>query len=227
MIRLFCGYEPRESIGFHVFVSSVIERASEPVSIVPLTNMSMPTGTNAFTVSRFMVPWLMQFKGRAIFADASDMLMLGDVADLDALFDPAYAVQVVKHPTYQTRNKIKYRGTPLETINTEYPRKNWASLMLVNCEHPAWACMTPDELVRRPMIDLLQLSNIQDDQIGSLPACWNVLVDEGQDDANAKLLHWTAGIPAFAHYQNALRSADWFREFNEMSGIKPAGARHV
>lgn len=218
MIRLFCGYEPREAIGFHVFVASVIERASEPVNIVPLTNMSMPKGTNAFTVSRFLVPWLMQFRGRAIFADASDMLMLGDVAELDALFDPAFAVQVVKHPTYRTRHKIKYRGTALETINTEYPRKNWASLMLVNCDHPAWAGMTPDALVQTPMIDLLQLRHIPDDQIGALPDGWNRLVDEGHPVEGAKLLHWTAGIPGFEAYRDAPGADDWRKARRAMEG---------
>lgn len=209
MIHLFCGYESREAIGFHVFVESVLRLASEPVSIIPMSNMSMPRGSNAFTVSRFMVPYLMGFRGRAIFADASDMLMLADVAELDSLFDHAFAVQVVKHPTYQTRHKIKYRGTELETINTEYPRKNWASLMLVNCDHQAWAGMTPTEMVRRPVLDLLQLRHVAEEQIGELPDCWNRLVDEGHPVDGAKLMHWTAGIPGFEAYRHAPGSDAW------------------
>ena len=92
MIRLFAGYETREAVGFHVFAHSVIERASKPIVITPLSAMSMPQGSNAFTLSRFLVPWLCGFKGHAIFADASDMLCLADIAELDALFDPNYAV---------------------------------------------------------------------------------------------------------------------------------------
>lgn len=218
MIHLFCGYEAREAIGFHVFVASVIERASEPVNIIPLAAMSMPRGTNAFTVSRFLVPWLMQFRGRAIFADASDMLMLGDVAELQALFDPACAVQVVKHPNYQTRHKIKYRGTALETVNTEYPRKNWASLMLVNCEHPAWERMTPSALVNMPVLDLLQLRHVPDEQIGALPDCWNRLVDEGHSTDGVKLMHWTAGIPGFDCYRDAPGSEAWHAARRSMEG---------
>ena len=218
MIHLFCGYEQREAIGFHVFVASVIERASEPVNVIPLTAMSMPRGTNAFTVSRFMVPYLMGFRGRAIFADASDMLMLGDISELVALFDSDFAVQVVKHPDYQTRHKIKYRGTALETINTEYPRKNWASLMLVNCEHTAWAGMTPSELVKRPVLDLLQLRNVPDEAIGALPDEWNRLVDEGHPVEGAKLLHWTAGIPGFDAYEDAPGADLWHAEREAMEG---------
>ncbi len=138
MIHLFCGYDRREGVGFQVFVRSVIERASQPVAIYPLSSMGLPEGSNAFTLSRFLVAQLMGFKGHAIFADASDMLMLADVAELDALFDPQYAVQVVKHPQYKSRHKLKYRGTSMECPNTNYDRKNWASLQIVNAEHPAW-----------------------------------------------------------------------------------------
>lgn len=226
MIRLFCGYEAKESPGFHVFVHSVVKRASVPVSIIPLASMGLPEGSNSFTMSRFLVPWLCRFKGRAIFADASDMLMLGDVAELDRLFDDRFAVQVVKHADYETQHPRKYIGTELECENRNYSRKNWASVMLVNCEHALWGTSDPAKLSKSEPIKWLQMCGGRD-QIGDLPSCWNVLVDEGQDDTGAKILHWTAGIPSFAHYQNARRSADWFSEFHEMSGMKPAGARHV
>jgi hypothetical protein len=43
-------------------------------------------------LSRFLVPWLCNFKGHAIFADGSDMICLADIAELDSLFDPSKAV---------------------------------------------------------------------------------------------------------------------------------------
>lgn len=217
MIKLFCGYEARESAGFHTFVHSVVARASQPVSIVPLAGLGLPQGSNAFTLSRFLVPHLMGFKGRAIFADASDMLMLGDVAELDALFDPSKAVQVVKHPDYMSEHPRKYVGTEMECQQSNYPRKNWASLMLMNCGHRAWHGMTPGDVSDSDALGLLQLGNCDDEEIGDLATEWNVLIDEGQPDAGAKLLHWTAGIPVFKHYQNARRSKDWFAEFDAMS----------
>jgi len=212
VINLFCGYEAREALGFHVFVSSVLARASKLVNIVPLAAEGMPQGSNAFTVSRFLVPYLMGFKGHAIFADASDMLMLGDVAELDALFDDRFAVQVVKHATYRTRHPRKYMGTPLETINADYPRKNWASLMLINCAHPDWSAAGPVWLPRVGPLPCLQFANCPDDHIGELPDCWNRLADEGHQVEGAKLLHWTAGIPGFAEYRNAPGAELWHAE---------------
>lgn len=227
MIDLFCGYDKREAAGFHTFCSSVLERATQPVSIHPLASMGLPHGSNDFTLSRFLVPYLMGFQGHAIFVDACDMLMLGDVAELDALFDPAYAVQVVKHPLYVSQHTRKYVGTDMECEQTNYERKNWTSVMLLNCGHHSWSegiwAMTPREIARWPAIKLLQLSNVDDDAIGALPPEWNVLIDEGQERAGAKLLHWTAGIPTFKHYRNARASAEWFAEFESMTNCMQEG----
>lgn len=207
MITIFCGYDAREAIGFHVFAQSVIARASVPVALVPLAAMGLPQGSNAFTLSRFLIPFLMGYRGRAIFADASDMLMLGDVAELAELFDPTFAVQVVKRENYSTKHKIKYRGTLMECPNVDYPRKNWASLMLMNCGHQSWQGMGPDDIALWKPLDLLQLQWI--DAIGELPEAWNRIVDEGQPVEGAKLMHWTAGVPGLAHYTDAPGAEHW------------------
>jgi hypothetical protein len=221
-IQLFCGYDVREAVGFHVFAHSVIARASKPVSIRPLSSMGLPEGSNSFTMSRFLVPFLTGFKGHAIFADACDMLMLGDVAILDSLFDPSKAVQVVQHPNYISQHSRKYVGTPMECEQSNYARKNWASLMIFNCEHRAWRD-SHQFLTLLPAVTHLGLSGFAEEEIGALPPVWNVLIDEGQDDTDAKVLHWTAGIPTFRHYRNARRSADWFREFDAMTGAMQHG----
>lgn len=209
MIHLFCGYDPREAIGWHVFVASVLDRATQPVAIHRLDACGLKQGTNAFTYSRFLVPWLMSGEGRAIFADAADMLMLADVAELDALFDDSRAVQVVKHPSYRTRHPIKYVGTTMQCPNLSYARKNWASLMLLNCAHRRWAGLDPAAIEARRGLDLLQFAGIPDDEIGALPDTWNRLVDEGHAVEGAKVLHWTAGIPGFPHYAGAPAAAAW------------------
>lgn len=216
MIRLFCGYDVREAIGFHVFVHSVIEHASQPVQIVPLAARGMPEGSNAFTFSRFLVPYLCDFKGHAIFMDASDMLMLADVAELDALFDSQYAVQCVQHPAYKTRHPIKYRGTSMQCPNVNYPRKNWASVMLMNCEHQAWRGLVPEMLHVAADQRMLRLDDVSPGDIGLLHPRWNVLVDEGQPIDGAAVLHYTAGIPAFPAYRDGPGAEQWLRAADRM-----------
>lgn len=219
MINLFCGHDQREAIGWHVFAQSVIARASAPVALIPLSSMGLSHGSNAFTLSRFLIPWIMDFKGHAIFADASDMLMLGDLAELDSLFDHLYAVQVVKHERYNTKHKIKYRGTDMECPNMDYPRKNWTSLMILNCEHPSWSSFSPVSMDKLPLLDCLQLKNCQDSEIGELPDCWNRLVDEGHEIQGAKLMHWTAGVPGFQYYSQAPGAPIWHSERAAMESV--------
>lgn len=223
MIRLFCGYDEREAIGLHVFVHSVLEHASQPVQIIPLAARGMPQGSNAFTYSRFLVPHLCDFKGHAIFMDASDMLMRADVAELDALFDPAFAVQCVQHPTYKTRHPIKYRGTSMQCPNRDYARKNWTSVMIMNCEHSYWRPLDSRTLQSVAGLSLLQLgglrladTNREPREVDSLPDKWNRLVDEGQSVDGAAVLHYTAGIPAFPAYRTTPGADEWLRTADRM-----------
>jgi len=220
-VHLFCGFDEREALGFHVFFNSVLEHATEPVSIHPLDARGMPEGSNAFTYSRFLVPWMMSFEGHAIFADACDMLMLGDIRELDALFDPAFAVQVVQHPNYRTQHPIKYLGTSMQCPNRDYPRKNWASLMLLNCAHPYWRALSPDTLAAHVGLPLLQLSGWgeKDPEIGALPDAWNRLADEGQPVDGARLLHWTAGMPGFDRYRDAPGADQWRAQLERMHEV--------
>jgi lipopolysaccharide biosynthesis glycosyltransferase len=208
MIRLFAGYDQREAVGFHVFASSVIRRASAPVAITAVQDVGPTDGSNTFTYARYKVAEMCGFKGWAIFADACDMLCLGDIAELWDLQDERCAVQVVKH-SYNTRNPLKYLGTPMLCRNLDYPRKNWSSLMLINCAASEW------RLCEAGMKAHL-FTGFSEERIGALPPTWNCLVDEGQPHEDAKLLHWTTGIPGFSLYNAACRAEDWHAEHEFM-----------
>ncbi len=218
-MKLFLGYDKREAIGFHVFMSSLLRYASVPVSIHPLGSCGLPEGSNTFTKSRFLVPFLCGFQGLAVFADASDMLVLDDIADLQRFSDPTKAVWVVRHVDYESRHARKYVGTDMECENHNYPRKNWASLMVINCAHPGWRGMTPEIAAALDPIDLLQFAFLADSEIGELPDRWNRLADEGHQIEGAALLHWTAGVPAFDHYRNAPGARLWHLEKQTMETV--------
>jgi lipopolysaccharide biosynthesis glycosyltransferase len=204
MIRIFTGWDKREEIGWHTFTSSVLHNTKHAVMFAPVEG-DQQDGSNTFTYARFMVPTLCGHKGWALFADGADMLVTGDIAELWELRDPSFAMQCVKHE-YKTKHPRKYIGTDMESPNVMYPRKNWASLMLINCEHDAWRRL---EFFEQKPSDAIRLKWLAADEIGSLPAVWNWLVDEYGEEKNAKLLHWTAGIPAFPHYVNAPMADEW------------------
>jgi hypothetical protein len=210
---LFCGYDPRESAGYHNFCQSVIESTKQPVQFIPLTG-NQGDGTNAFTYARFKVPELCGFSGFAIFADAADMLALGDVGQLWELRDKKYALQCVKHD-YKTRFKRKYLGTELEAPNEDYPRKNWSSLVIWNCGHEAHK-RHRHELNSANGAFLHRFAWLDDEEIGSLPREWNWLADEHGVNKEAKLLHFTTGIPGFLAYRDTPHANEWLSSAERM-----------
>jgi len=210
MITIYTGFDPREQYGWHTFASSVMHRTREAVAFVPLSGPQR-NGSNAFTYARFMVPFLSRHRGWAIFADACDMVCRADISELFDLQDHAYAVQVVKHD-YKTMYPQKYVGTEMESPNVDYHRKNWASLMLINCEHPAWRRLDMADMISSPGQDLLRFAFLNDHEIGELPRVWNWLADEDGENDSAKIVHWTTGIPAFPHYADAPMADVWAAE---------------
>lgn len=221
MIDLFTGYDPREAVGWHVFTHSVLERTSSPVAFHPLLHRhhaAARAGSNDFTFSRFLIPYFMGWSGTAIFVDGCDMLCRGDIAELEALRETRMAVQVVKHD-YETRHPIKYAGTSMECGNPDYVRKNWASVMVINCFNMAWRRITPATIGNFKPLDLLGLRFIEDDRIGALPPEWNWLADEFGENAAAKLLHWTAGIPMMPNYAEAPHAREWFAVQGAANGL--------
>lgn len=213
MLKVFVGYDPRESIGFHVFCDSLIRHSSRPLEIIPLSGQQRD-GTNAFTYSRFLVPYLCGFKGTALFVDGSDMLIKADIAGLFALADPAYAVQVVKHE-YQTKHPTKYIGTSMQCDNRDYSCKNWSSVILWNCEHT-------HNFITQATIDISTGKWLHSFQwigrahMGDLHSEWNHLVGEQEYNPDAKLIHYTLGIPAIPHYANCDYAEDWFAARDRM-----------
>jgi lipopolysaccharide biosynthesis glycosyltransferase len=216
-VRIFVGYDSREAVAYHTFCQSVLENASVPVSFTPLALKTLPDyiethsdGSNAFIYSRFLTPYLCGFKGWALFADG-DMICREDIAKLWALRDPSKAVMVAKHD-YQTKASQKYLGNK----NQNYPRKNWSSVVLWNCDHPAHQILTPAFLMQQTGAYLHRFSWLEDDLIGEFPLEWNWLVTEYPENEQAKLLHYTLGTPCFKDYKDADSSPLWY-DYHERS----------
>ena len=210
MLSVYFGHDERARSGTTVFVQSVIAHAGEPLALIPITRAGFPgtpEGSNAFTLRRFLVPWSQQFRGWALFADGADMLCRVDLNAILAERDEYKAVQVVKHD-YQTKHPRKYVGAAMESDNPDYWRKNWASVMLINCGHYAWREVRPESVARMDRMELLQLRFIPDPWIGDLDARWNWLADEYGENPDANIVHYTAGIPGFAHYRDAPMAAE-------------------
>lgn len=212
-IPIYIGYDPREAIAYHVCANSIIRQSSQPVTLAPLALNTIQDyqeqhtdGSNQFIYSRFLVPYLQEYQGWAIFMDG-DMIVRDDIAKLWDLRDDTKAVMCVQHD-YQTKMTTKYLGAK----NENYPRKNWSSVILWNCDHPANKGITPGLVETSTGAELHRFTWLTDSEIGQLPAEWNWLPDELGENPAAKLLHYTLGTPCFHEFANTPMGAEWHRE---------------
>ena len=213
MIKIFIGYDPREAVAYHVCCNSMIRHASTPLAFTPLALSNLADykemhsdGSNQFIYSRFLVPHLSNYEGWALFVDG-DMIVCDDVAKLWAMRDESKAVMCVHH-NYKTKASTKYLGSK----NQDYPRKNWSSVVLWNCGHPANRVVTPEFIESATGAQLHRFTWLDDALIGELPIEWNWLPDELGVNENAKLLHYTLGTPCFHEYADTPMGARWHLE---------------
>jgi len=217
-LTLVIGFDQREAVAYHNFCQSVLEKTSVPVQFIPLAKDSLyfykethTDGSNRFIYSRFLTPYVCGFEGFAVFADG-DMICNTDIAELQTLFDPTKAVQVVKHD-YKTKRSVKY----LSHKNENYPRKNWSSLVVFNCAHPANRVLTPEFIQSKDGSYLHRFSWLDDADIGELPLEWNYLAIEYAPDPNAKLIHYTLGTPCFEEFKSTEMSDIWWETYRRTS----------
>jgi lipopolysaccharide biosynthesis glycosyltransferase len=215
ILKVVVGFDQRESIAYHTFTQSIIEKCSMPLIIIPLAMNTLKgykethtDKSNDFIYSRFLTPYLNNFKGWAIFADG-DMICQADIKELWDLMDESKALQVVKHD-YKTKAKKKYLGN----VNEDYPKKNWSSLILWNCSHPKHKILTPEFIASQTGKYLHRFSWLDENEIGELPKEWNWLAIEYPENKNAKLIHYTLGTPCFKEYKESDMADIWYQTYN-------------
>lgn len=222
--RVYIGFDAREADAYDVAQASLLRHCPSAV-VTPLVAdrlsacgllrrpqdrrgivydipSNAPQSTD-FAISRFLVPHLAQ-TGFALFVDA-DMLFEADVSELFALADPTKAVQVVKHD-HAPAETVKMDGQP----QVAYPRKNWSSVMLFNCDHPANRRLSLQDVNERPGRDLHAFYWLHDDEIGALPPAWNWLVGVQPKPETVKIAHYTLGIPSMPGLESCEHAREWW-----------------
>lgn len=168
--------------------------------------------STSFSFARFLVPILMQHSGVALFVDG-DFLFLGDVVDLFSFHDPQYAVRVVKH------RQDNATGTKMDgVVQSPYFRKNWSSLVLWNCSHPANQRVVPNVVNHMPGQWLHAFSWLEDEEIGDLPMEWNWLAGISEPVRKPKAVHFTKGIPTMPGQENTPYADRWREELAMVQG---------
>jgi lipopolysaccharide biosynthesis glycosyltransferase len=224
MNNIYIGYDSREDIAYQVCEHSMLKRSIiNGINIKPLKQDELrkkklywrdidKRASTEFTITRFLVPYLNDFKGWAIFCDC-DTVWLTDPIKLFELADPDKAVMVVQHD-YQVKQGKKMDGK----LQTPYPRKNWSSVVLWNCAHPKNRQLDLSVVNSATPKYLHRFEWLDDEDIGELDISWNWLVGWYKEPENGKpkVLHYTEGGPNFKEYRHCEYSEFFIDELVDM-----------
>jgi hypothetical protein len=180
-IRIFVGTDRTQTLAVRVLEYSVKKFASMSVDLIPMIDMPVPMPKDpnnrprtGFSFSRFLIPSLCDYMGRAIYLDA-DMLVLNDIAKLwDIPMDGA-DILCAEQPSKGERIR-------------QY------SVMLLNCSGLPWQI---DEIVKGLDIGLYNYGQlmhefclVSSDKISTaIPYEWNSL--EFYKPGKTCLIHYT------------------------------------
>jgi hypothetical protein len=234
MTAVYVGSDSREHEAYAVACASLARRARGLVEIHKLEagelyrqrllwrpiertdngqmidHLSGAPQSTEFATARFLVPFL-QRRGWALFVDA-DVVFLEDVAELFALADDRFAVMCVKHCELPQAG-IKMDGQ----AQLPYPRKNWSSVVLWNCDHPAHHRLSLAMVNHWPGELLHRFAWLRDSEIGALPAAWNWLVSVEPKPEIPKIAHFTLGGPWLTGWRGGEYDEVWNAERNAAS----------
>jgi hypothetical protein len=190
-LQVFIGYDPRQPLAYNVLQHSIVRNASVPVSITPLILDQLPMkrrGLTEFTYSRFLVPYLCDFVGQAVFMDA-DMVVTGDIADLFKVPDMSAVCVMQDQPKFEWASVMLFQNASCKRLSIEY---------IENAENKLF------DLEWAP-------------SVGKLPQEWNHCVGY-QEPKESNLYHFTQGLPCFHETKGLMEDGVWQREYDLMKG---------
>lgn len=194
-MRVFIGRDPRKPLDANVLANSIVEHSSVPVSITMLSLKTLPIkrrGLTEFTFSRFLVPYLCDYEGLALFLDA-DMVVTGDLKELFQVPKPGDTKQV-----YVNQNQ-----KPFE----------WASAMLFDCS--LCQILTPS-FIDNQANAMFDFKWAEKGGVGSFPEEWNWCVPYSGTNDNAKLYHFTQGTPNWRETRGKPEDKHWNDAYKAM-----------
>ena len=218
-LNVYIGYDSKEDIAYRVCKHSLLKRTNSDINVYSLKLQELvakkfysrsidPLASTEFTYSRFLVPALSNYEGWAIFCDC-DFIFFDDISKILDGLDTKKAVYRVQHD-YTPKEKHKMDGQK----QTIYPRKNWSSFILFNCNHPSNQKLTVDVVNSETGSYLHQFKWLDDNEIGSLDERWNWL--EGwtsqHNNQHPFAVHFTRGGPWFDEWQDVEFAKEWIKE---------------
>ena len=220
MHTIYIGYDPKQNVYVDMLKKSIELNTKEKYNIVPLVQSELRRAgmyrrgtevvdgvevdqfdrkpfSSEFSFTRFLVPFLNQRSGLALFMDA-DMFVRADISEIFNIYgrDTSKAIHCVKHD-YWPKESSKRDGK----VQTVYFRKNWSSFVLWNCAHPAHDELSVCDVNYRSGSWLHSFQWLESEVIGDLPSKWNWLDSHDEPTVGANNVHFTTGGPLYAGWK--------------------------
>lgn len=135
-IRVFVGADRSQALAVPVLEYSIKRHTTAKVEVIPMLDLPVPAPVDprngqrtGFSFSRFCIPKLTGYKGRAIYMDA-DMLVFSDIRELwDIPFDGAKIV---------IQKEVKFEEQSTAKVGAPKKRKKQCAVMLLDCDRLDW-----------------------------------------------------------------------------------------
>lgn len=180
-IRIFVGTDSSQMLAVRVLEFSIKKYSSMSVELVPMCELPIPIPKDpqnrpktGFSFSRFLIPSLCNYRGRAIYLDA-DMLVFDDISKLWDFPMGDANILCIDQPS-------------------EKGRVRQYSVMLMNCENLRWDIHEIVKGLDEKLYDYRKLMYdfclIPPEKVsGALPYEWNSL--EFYEPKRTRLIHYT------------------------------------
>ena len=216
-ISVYVGYDRLQDPCYEVSKQSILNYNDkvniQPIKLDNLIDSGLyyretdPLASTEFIYSRFLTPYLNNYDGIAVYCD-SDFLWQCDINEVLDYYDEKYAVMCVQHD-YTPKSDIKMDGV----VQTTYPRKNWSSLMVFNCEHENTKNLTVENVNEKSPKYLHRME--WTDEVGSIPITYNYLEGDYEYIENPKVIHFTNGGPWHETWDGDYKNK-WIKQYEEL-----------
>lgn len=221
VIRVYVGVDRSQLLAVPVLEYSIKRHTTAKVEVIPMLDLPVPSPKDprnsqrtGFSFSRFCIPKLAGYKGKAIYMDA-DMLVFQDIRSLWNL--PFNGAKIL------IQEEVKFADVTMTKENAPKERKKQCAVMLLDCSRLDWDV----ELIVKGMDDGLysyeqlmsDLCILPESEVGyGVPFEWNSLEHY---DAGTCLIHYTdMGTQPWA----STRNSNGYLWFNEVRRMLKAGA---
>jgi hypothetical protein len=215
-IRIFVGADRSQKLAIDVLEYSIRRHTQARVQIIPMVDLAVPEPKDprnwqrtGFSYSRFCIPKLAGYSGKAIYMDA-DMQVFKDITRLWEL--PLNGAKVL------VQSELKHLDTTMEKKNAPAQRIKQCAVMVLDCGRLDWdisSIVQDMDAGRYGYEELMyQLCILKEHEIGySVPFEWNSLE---YFDIDTCLTHYTdMGTQPWVSCGNPLGEI-WYSEVRRM-----------